>query len=174
MSFLFCQRYSSPRSHFANLLGCQNHFQRGRLPVKEKHLRYNVFCSSKTTRFGLAEGCKGDTQCPPANSEGVAKEMGESEDFLSCATLGQMTPLGGFAVRNQQRSNRQSVLVARLRRLRWFFPRHWKICRRQIFLVNNRASLKTLPTSKPRGSFSSDDTIFRTRSGATRRKNCDI
>ena len=122
MSFLFCQRYLSPRSHFANLLGCQNHFQRGRLPVKEKHFRYNVFCTSKTTRFRLAEGDARGTRSVPLQGTQAQPRRGMGDRGISShAQLGgKGCPWASFAVRNQQRSNRQSVLVARLRRLRWF------------------------------------------------------
>ena len=149
MSFLFCQRYLSPRSHFANLLGCQNHFQRGRLPVKEKHFRYNVFCTPKTTRFRLAEGDARGTRSVPLQAYLAQPRRWGCRGISSHAQLGgKGCPWASFAVRNQQRSNRQSVLVARLRRLRWFFPRHWKICRRQINLVNNNLpSLRFFPNT---------------------------
>ena len=68
--------------------------------------------------------------------------------FLSCATLGQMTPSVAFAVRNRQRLTWQSVLVAQLRRLRWFPLANGKICRRQINLINN--NLHSIQQKSPR------------------------
>ena len=81
----------------------------------------SAWAATRKKPFVFSVGiAKGSRRLPFADYQGVAKELG-CGDFPLCATLGQMTPSVAFAVRIRQRSNRQSVLVAHLRRLRWSF-----------------------------------------------------